>query len=45
MKLDKKAAGVLAIVFGILTIIKPDILAWLVAIYLIIYGVLQFVEK
>lgn len=31
--------GVLAIVAGIIVIIKPQIIAWVVGIYLIIFGV------
>ncbi|MBS3051058.1 MAG: DUF3096 domain-containing protein [Candidatus Aenigmarchaeota archaeon] len=44
MKIDKRTSALLAIVFGILILIKPDILAFLVALYLIIYGILEFVS-
>ena len=36
--------GILAIIFGIIVIIKPKILAWLIGIYLIIVGVLAVVS-
>ena len=44
MKIGKRTSALLAIVFGILILIKPDILAFLVALYLIIYGILEFVS-
>ena len=31
--------GILAIIAGILVLVKPKILAWVVGIYLIIFGV------
>ena len=31
--------GILAVIAGILVIVKPKILAWVVGIYLIIFGV------
>lgn len=36
-----KAAAVIMIVFGILILLKPDILSWIVAAYLIIIGILK----
>lgn len=44
-KIDKKTSGLLAIIFGIVIFLKPDILALLVALYLIVYGILTFFEK
>ena len=35
--------GILAVIFGIIVIIKPKILAWLIGIYLIIVGILALV--
>lgn len=35
--------GILAIIFGVAVIIKPQILAWLIGIYLIIAGILTIV--
>jgi len=35
--------GILAVIFGIIVIIKPKILAWLIGIYLIIFGILTIV--
>ncbi|MDD4858995.1 MAG: hypothetical protein PHR56_02165 [Dehalococcoidales bacterium] len=32
--------GALAILAGIITIIKPQIIAWILGIYLIVFGVL-----
>tara|TARA_Y100000310_G_C20652544_1_gene800240 strand:+ start:1063 stop:1215 length:153 start_codon:yes stop_codon:yes gene_type:complete len=37
----KKAIGVLAIIFGVLVIFNPALLAWVIGIYLIITGVLN----
>ena len=45
MKIDKRTGALLAIIFGILILIKPDILALLVALYLIIYGIMEFASK
>lgn len=36
-------SGILAVIFGIVIIIKPKIVAWLVGIYLIILGVLAII--
>ncbi|GEM_PF-3233674 len=44
MKIDKKMTGLLSLVFGLLILIKPDVLALLVAIYLIIFGALELSE-
>lgn len=38
-KINKNALGVLAVIFGILVLIKPDLLSWIVGLYLIIVGV------
>jgi len=35
--------GALAIIFGVVVIIKPKILAWLVGIYLIVMGILAII--
>jgi uncharacterized membrane protein HdeD (DUF308 family) len=35
--------GILAILFGIIIIIRPKIVAWLVGIYLIIMGILAII--
>ena len=37
--------AVLAIIFGILILIKPDVLAILIALYLIVYGISELVKK
>jgi len=44
MKLDKRTSAALAIVFGVLILVKPDILALLVGLYLIIYGILELAK-
>ena len=31
--------GILAIIFGIIVIIKPKIIAWVLGVYLIIFGI------
>ena len=37
-------AAIIAIVFGIVVMIKPQVLAYLIGIYLIIIGVMYFVQ-
>jgi len=37
------AAAILMIIFGILVIVFPDLVAWLVGIYLIVVGVVKLV--
>jgi uncharacterized membrane protein HdeD (DUF308 family) len=37
--------AILAIVFGIVVIIWPRVLAYLIAIYLIIIGIIYFVQR
>ena len=44
MKIDKRTTAVLSLVFGILVLAKPDILAWLVGLYLIIYGIVELAK-
>jgi len=41
----KKIFGIVAIVFGVLVIAKPDILAYIIGLYLIISGILSLVEE
>ena len=41
----KKLFGIVAIIFGILVIAKPDILAYIVGLYLIISGILGLLEE
>ena len=36
-------SGILAIIFGVIIIIRPKIIAWLVGIYLIILGILAII--
>ena len=36
--------AILAIVFGIIILIKPQIIAWLIGIYLIIIGIMYLVQ-
>ena len=40
---DKKIVPILSILFGILILLKPDLLAIVVAVYLIFYGVSELV--
>lgn len=42
MRTPNQAYAMLSIIFGILIIVFPDILSWLVGLYLIISGVLSF---
>lgn len=44
MKIDKRTSAILSLIFGVLILIKPDILAWLVGLYLIIYGILELAK-
>ena len=37
-------AAILAIIFGIIILIKPQIVAYLIGIYLIIIGIMYFVQ-
>ena len=41
----KKIFGIVAIVFGVLVIAKPDILAYIIGLYLIISGILSLIEE
>ena len=45
MKIDKRTTAILSIVFGALILIRPDILALLVGVYLLVSGAMHFVEK
>ncbi len=38
-------AAIIAIVFGIIVLIKPRVLAYLIGIYLIIFGAIYFIER
>ena len=44
MKIDKRTTAILALIFGVLILVKPDILSILVGFYLIIYGLLELVK-
>ena len=45
ISISGRVAAILAIIFGIIILIAPDILAILIGIYLIIIGILHFVKK
>ncbi len=45
LSITGRVAAILAIVFGILILVTPQILAYLIGIYLIIIGILHFVKK
>jgi len=45
MKLTGTAMGILAIVFGILIIMMPSLIRWLLGIYLIIAGILAISRR
>jgi uncharacterized membrane protein HdeD (DUF308 family) len=38
-------AAIIAIVFGIIILVKPQVLAYLIGIYLIIIGAIYFVQQ
>ncbi|MDL2271030.1 DUF3096 domain-containing protein [Methanobrevibacter sp. OttesenSCG-928-I08] len=42
---NMKIIGILAILAGILVIFVPDILGWIVGIFLIIYGVVKLLDR
>ncbi len=44
MKIDKRTSAILALVFGILILVQPSILQWLVGLYLIIYGIVELAK-
>ncbi len=41
---SKPILAIIAIIFGLLVIIFPDLLAWIVGIYLIIQGILLLTD-
>lgn len=45
LKLGRKEMAVLSVIFGVLILIKPDILAILVGLYLLITGILTLVSE
>ncbi|MGD1118140.1 MAG: DUF3096 domain-containing protein [Dehalococcoidales bacterium] len=45
MKISGRAMGVLFIVFGILVLIFPNILEWLVGIFFIVAGILSLMRQ
>ena len=42
---NKVFMGIIAIVAGIVVLIWPDIIAWVIGIFLIVYGLLLVVGK
>ena len=42
---NSSLVAVLAVIFGILILIKPDVLAILIALYLIVYGISELIKK
>lgn len=44
LKIDKRTTAILSLIFGILILVKPDILALLVALYLIIFGIVELAK-
>jgi len=45
MKIKGLWMGIIAIIFGILILVRPEIVAWLVGIYLIVAGVLALLRR
>ncbi len=45
MKIKGLWMGIMAIVFGVLVIALPELLRWLVGIYLIVAGVLALLRR
>jgi uncharacterized membrane protein HdeD (DUF308 family) len=42
---DKLTLGIIAIVVGIIILIWPQVIAWVIGIVLIIYGILLLIGK
>jgi len=45
MKIKGLWMGIIAIIFGVLILVRPEIVAWLVGIYLIVAGVLALSRR
>ena len=45
MKIKGFWMGIIAIIFGVLILVRPEIVAWLVGIYLIVAGVLALSRR
>ncbi|MFC1971259.1 DUF3096 domain-containing protein [Chloroflexota bacterium] len=45
MLANKMVVGILAIVAGIIILIWPAIIAWIIGIYLIVFGILMVLGK
>lgn len=45
MELHGLIAGIIAVVAGVLILIQPKLLSWIVAIYLIIVGVIAIINS
>ena len=45
LSISGRVAAIIAIVFGIIILAVPQIIAYLIGIYLIIIGILHFVKK
>jgi len=45
MKIDSQLQSILALIFGILILIQPNILAILIALFLIIWGLIGLLKK
>jgi uncharacterized membrane protein HdeD (DUF308 family) len=43
--LSKVAVGIVALVAGILVLVWPDILRWVLGIFLVVWGILTIVGK
>jgi len=43
--LSKVVIGIIAIVAGILILVWPDLVRWIIGIFLIVWGVLTFLGK
>lgn len=42
---NKMVLGIIAIVAGIIVLINPAIIAWVIGIFLIVYGILMILGK
>jgi len=43
--MNKMVMGIIAIIAGIIVLVLPEIIAWVIGIFLIIYGILMMLGK
>jgi uncharacterized membrane protein HdeD (DUF308 family) len=43
-ELTREIISVIAIILGVLIIVQPNLVGWLVGIFLVIYGILELIK-